>query len=205
MAVKHVQWLGDGPISFPLPGHATVYTLKPKIRNVIDGDVWKALIDPRNGPALPYLKARKLRVTTPGGGADEQETAAVGRSYSPSPPAPMPAADDKLAVENSMLKAQLAKLEARFAKMEELEAAAGDADEPDAADSGDEPEAEDPEADLPDPGSLSVAKLGGLIEGLEVFELEDLLERERAGKNRSGAVDLLSHAIAKAAAEGDED
>lgn len=210
--MKHVQWLGDGPISFPLPGHATVYTFQPKIRNIVDDAVWRALIDPTSGPARPYLSAKRLRVTTPGGGADQQQSAAVSRSFSPAPPQAAAPLDDKVAAENATLKAELAKLQARFAKLSEIDAAneAAAAEAPDESDDeagddsgSDEAEAMDLPSTLPDPSSMSVAKLGKLVEDLDSDDLEFLLAAEKSGKNRAGAVDLLKAAIAKAS--GDED
>lgn len=203
----HVQWMGDGPISFPLPGSASTYTLKPKIRNVIDGDVWAALINPTDGPALPYLSAKRLRVTTPGGGADAMEVAKASRLVSPVRPTQSDA-------ETEALRERLAQMEARLARMVEkyepdpevyeFDPDAGPDDEPEAApesapESDHEPNGGD---DLPDPGSMSVAKLAKAIEGLGADALELVLEAEKAGKNRSGAVDMLTAALAKAG--GDE-
>lgn len=201
MESKYIQWLGTGPIKFELPSRGRVYTFKPKIRNKVDADVWDELRDPVSGPARVYVERKMLRPTTPGAGADVQESAGVSRAIAPAPPPPAPSNDPELREENKRLKAEIARLASRLAQLDEgkveqeirvgpkakpspepkLEVAAPRTSiEP-------EPSGVDESAGV-DPSSMSVDALEQAIKGLSLDDLEPILDAERAGKHRKGAL-----------------
>lgn len=202
MATQNVHYMGNGPISFELPSRGRRYTFKPKIRNTVEADVWAELIDPVSGPARLYVKAKKLRPTTAGGGADVEETASVSRAIAPAAPAPMPSQDPVLREENTRLRAEVKRLSARLDALDKAPAPMPSQDpvkpEPPAEDEADA-ESNKAESDAAlDPHSMSVGDLEQAIKGMGLEALEALLAAEQDGKARKGAVAAIEAEIDRA-------
>lgn len=197
MAVQYVQWQGSGPISFEVPSRGKVYKFKPGIRNKVDSEVWKDLVDPETGAARLYFEKKLLRLTTPTGGTDVEEVAGVSRAIAPVPPAPPPSQDAKLREENIKLRAEVVRLSSRLDAFRLPEPAVDVArqdeqPEQDGQDSDPSPgETEEPKAKSIDTANMSVDVLVQAIKGMSIDELEVVLTNERAGKARKGAITAI--------------
>lgn len=201
----YIHYRGVGELTLPCPELGQSFTFRPKPhRNKVRKDAWDALKDPVSGAAYPYIKARHLVPTTDPGGLDQAAEVRSTSIASSSGPAAGPKRDTALAAENDGLRAEVdrlrtrlredddprAGLEAENARLRaEIEALRAEADAPaDAA----------PEGGLSDPGSMTVDELAAAVAGKSSDALSDLVDAERVGKNRKGAIEALEAEMAVA-------